>query len=216
MSPQPPYQTLLFDLDGTLIDSVGLIFASYNHTLLVHRGEERDHDYWLAMLGKPLREQLAEFTSDAAEVEAMATTYREHNHGLHDELVTAYDGIVDLIRELEDRGNVLGLVTSKSRLGARRGLDLIGLQNSFQALICLEDVDRHKPNPEPVLAALDRLAVPANGAIYIGDSPHDLIAGRAAGTATAAVAWGPFSRAELDACEPDHWLEHPSDLLALV
>lgn len=216
MSPQPPYRTLLFDLDGTLIDSVGLIFASYNHTLRVHRGEERDDDYWLTKLGTPLRTQLAEFSRDPVEVEAMATTYREHNHGLHDELVRPYDGVVELIKELDQRGNKLGLVTSKSRRGARKGLDLIGLRDCFEILICLEDVTEHKPHPAPVLAALDRMAVDPSTAIYIGDSPHDLISGRAAGTATAAVAWGPFPRADLDVCEPTHWLEHPSDLLTLI
>lgn len=216
MSAQPPYLTLLFDLDGTLIDSIGLIFASYNHTLRVHRGEERDDEYWLTKLGTPLRTQLAEFSSDPLEVEAMATTYREHNHGLHDEVVRPYDGVVELVKELEGRGTELGLVTSKSRLGARKGLELIGLRDCFRTLICLEDVSEHKPHPAPVLAALERLSVTAETAIYIGDSPHDLISGRAAGTATAAVAWGPFPRAELDACAPDHWLEHPSDLLSLV
>lgn len=216
MPPQPPYQTLLFDLDGTLIDSVGLIFASYNHTLRIHRGEERDDDYWLTKLGTPLRTQLAEFSGDPVEVEAMATTYREHNHGLHDELVRAYDGVVELIKELELRGNRLGLVTSKSRLGARKGLDLIGLNDCFETLICLEDVNEHKPHPAPVLAALERLSVEPERAIYIGDSPHDLISGRAAGTATAAVGWGPFPRADLDRCEPTHWLEQPSDLLHLI
>jgi len=216
MSAQPPYQTLLFDLDGTLIDSVGLIFASYNHTLRVHRGEERDDDYWLTKLGTPLRTQLAEFSDDPVEVEAMATTYREHNHGLHDELVRAYDGIVELFQALESRSNSLGLVTSKSQLGARKGLELIGIDDRFETLVCLEDVDRHKPHPAPVLKALERMSVPAQSAIYIGDSPHDLLSGRAAGTATAAVAWGPFPRAELDACDPDHWLETPADLLALI
>jgi len=216
MTPRPPYETLLFDLDGTLIDSVALIFASYNHTLQVHRGEQRSDAYWLTKLGTPLREQLGEFSDDPLEVEAMATTYREHNHGLHDELVRPYDGVVDLLLELAGRGHALGLVTSKSRKGAQKGLVLAGLQDSFRTLICVEDVEQHKPHPAPVLAALERLEVTARAAIYIGDSPHDLRSGRAAGTATAAVAWGPFARADLEACEPDHWLEQPSDLLALI
>lgn len=216
MAPAPPYATLLFDLDGTLIDSVGLIFASYNHTLQVHRGEQRGDDYWVRMLGTPLRTQLAEFSDDPVEVEAMATTYREHNHGLHDELVQAYDGVVDLIEEVHRRGTPMGLVTSKSRGGARRGLNLLGVTERFETLVCLEDVTQHKPHPAPVLAALERLSAAPEGAVYVGDSPHDLIAGRAAGTATAAVAWGPFPRADLEACAPDHFIEHPSELLALL
>jgi len=205
------FSTFLFDLDGTLLDSVELILASYRHTALTHRGTAPDDAAWLAGLGTPLRTQLRLLSEDPAEIEAMVGTYREHNLANHDRMVRPYDGVVDAVRVLAVRGP-LGLVTSKLHHGAVRGLRAAGLEDAFTVIVGADDVDRHKPDPAPVLAALDRLGADPATTVFVGDSPHDMAAGRAAGVATAAALWGPFPRETLVPHHPDLWLHAPADL----
>jgi pyrophosphatase PpaX len=204
--------TFLFDLDGTLIDSIELILRSYRHTLRTHRGHEPADEIWMSGLGTPLWVQFRHFTQDPAEIEAMVATYRAYNLAHHDEMVRPYDGVVDAVRALVRAGKTLGLVTSKLKTGAIRGLRLAGLEDAFAVIVGADDVTHPKPHPEPVLTALDRLASPATEAVFIGDSRHDIACGRAAGVKTAAVLWGPFHRSQLADLEPDYWLETPADV----
>ncbi|HEX4573997.1 MAG TPA: HAD-IA family hydrolase [Gemmatimonadales bacterium] len=208
--------TFLFDLDGTLIDSIELILRSYRHTLRAHRGEEPPDDVWMTGLGTPLWVQFRHFTDDPAEIDAMVATYRAYNLAHHDELVRPYAGVADAVRALAGQGKTLGLVTSKMRSGAIRGLERAGLADAFAVIVGSDEVTHPKPHPEPVLIALARLGVPATGAVFIGDSRHDLECGRAAGVRTAAVLWGPFARAQLEDLAPDYWLERPEDLSLLA
>jgi len=208
--------TFLFDLDGTLIDSIELILRSYRHTMRLHRGHEPSDDVWMQGLGTPLWVQFRHFTEDPAEIEAMVATYRAYNLAHHDELVRPYAGVVEAVLALRDRGKTLGLVTSKMRSGALRGLRVAGLEDAFQVIVGADEVTHPKPHPEPVLMALERLRAPAAGAVFVGDSRHDLECGRAAGVKTAAVLWGPFDRAHLADLEPDYWLETPADLTLLA
>jgi pyrophosphatase PpaX len=207
-----PLSAFLFDLDGTLIDSIELILRSYRHTMEVHRGAAPPDHHWMAGLGTPLWVQFREFSSDEAEIRAMVATYRDYNLAHHDALVRPYDGVVDRVRALRDRGGRLGLVTSKMRSGALRGLRLVGLDHSFEAIVGSDEVTHPKPHPEPVLKALDLLGAAPREAVFIGDSRHDIECGRAAGVKTAAVLWGPFDRAHLADLAPDFWLETPADL----
>ena len=211
-----PLSTFLFDLDGTLIDSVELILRSYRHTMRLHRGHEPSDDVWMAGLGTPLWVQFRQFSDDPREIAAMVATYREYNLAHHDEMVRPYDGVVDAVRSLRSGGGALGLVTSKMRSGAVRGLRRAGLEDAFQVIVGADEVTNPKPHPEPVLIALQRLAAPADGAVFVGDSRHDIECGRAAGVKTAAVLWGPFDRAHLADLEPDYWLERPGDLSLLA
>lgn len=211
----PSFPTLLFDLDGTLIDSTELIVDSYRHTMLQHRGEAPADAFWLAGLGTPLRSQFQALTDDEGEIEAMVHTYRSYNLANHDAMVCEYPGVRDAIVGLNERGARLGIVTSKIRAGALRGLALCRYDGLFEVVVGSDDVERHKPDPEPVLKALELLGVEPATAVFVGDSPHDMTAGRAAGVATAAALWGPFPRALLEPLEPDYWLTSPKDLEAL-
>lgn len=208
-------RTVLFDLDGTLIDSVELILSSYRHTLTVHRGASPPDTVWLAGLGTPLWVQFRQFTDDEAEVQAMVATYRAHNLAHHDAMVRPYPGVREAVQQLRGRAR-LGIVTSKTRRGAERGLRRVAMDDWFEVIIGADDVERHKPDPQPVLRALEHLGTAAADTVFVGDSPHDLAAGRAAGVRTAAVLWGPFPRGELAAHAPDHWIEQPGHLPALV
>ena len=210
-----PLSTFLFDLDGTLIDSIELIMSSFRHTMLTHRGAVPPDDDWRAGFGRPLRPQLACYARDADEVTRMAATYRAHNLEHHDRLVRPYAGIPAVVAELFEGGARLGIVTSKNRTAAERGLRHCGLDGFFDMLVTSDDVTEHKPHPAPVLAALARLEARPAETVFIGDSPHDCEAGRAAGVSTAAALWGPFSRASLDPHGPDHWLDRPEAILGL-
>jgi len=212
-----PLTTFLFDLDGTLIDSIDLILRSYRHTMQVHRSGEPlpPDDVWMKGLGTPLWVQFRDWTDDAAEIAAMVATYRAYNLTHHDALVKPYEGVAAAVLALHAQGIRLGLVTSKLRDGALRGLKLAGLERAFEIVVGSGDVTHPKPHPEPVLKALELLDAPAAETVFVGDSRHDLECGRAAGVKTAAVLWGPFDRAHLQDLTPDYWLEKPDDLRQL-
>ena len=207
---------MLFDLDGTLIDSVRLILDSYHHTLEVHGLPPRSDAHWLAGLGTPLRVQFREWSDDPERLNAMVLTYREYNFRHHDFRIAPYPGVVDMMRQLRAQGVRTGLVTSKNREGAWRGLRVAALDETVDIVIGADDVQEPKPHPEPVEMALRALHATREEAVFVGDSVHDMASGRAAGVATAAVLWGPFTRADLEGTTPDHWLERPSDLVSLV
>jgi pyrophosphatase PpaX len=212
----PPLTTVLFDLDGTLIDSIRLILDSYHHTLNAHALPARSDAHWLAGLGTPLLVQFRDWCADPLQLEAMVATYREYNLTHHDAMVTAYPGVVEMVRAIRRAGLRTGLVTSKNRPGALRGLRRIGLEDMMELVIGADEVENPKPHPEPIELALRRLGEAPEHAIYVGDSIHDMNAGRAAGVRTGAVLWGPFDRAHLECTGPDHWLEQPADLLAVL
>ena len=212
----PRLTTVLFDLDGTLIDSVRLILDSYHHTLASHGFEARHDDFWLAGLGTPLRVQFKQWADNPAQLEALIATYREYNLAHHDRMVTAYPGVVPMLRAIREAGFRTALVTSKNKPGAERGLRLVGVEKEMELIIGADDVMNPKPHPEPVEEALRRLGLPTTGALYVGDSVHDMESGRAAGVKTAAVLWGPFRRQDLERTMPDYWLEKPEDLLKVL
>ena len=160
--------------------------------------------------------QFREWSHDPDQLDAMVLTYREYNFRHHDDRVTPYPGVTDMMRQLRAHGVRTALVTSKNREGAWRGLRVTGLDDTVDIVIGADDVKEPKPHPEPVHAALQVLGSEAGEAVFVGDSVHDMASGRAAGVATAAVLWGPFRRADLESTSPDHWLEKPADLLPLL
>ena len=216
VSPMHPLRTVLFDLDGTLIDSVRLILDSYHHTLATHGLPPRSDEEWLRGVGTPLLVQFAEWRTDPATLEKLVATYREYNLEHHDRMVTIYPGVADAVRRLRDAGIATGLVTSKNRMGALRGLTLVRLEGMMDVLVCADEVTNPKPHPEPVEKAVRLLGADPASTLYVGDSIHDMHAGRAAGVRTAAALWGPFGREHLEGARPDYWLAQPADLVRLV
>ena len=211
-------RTVLFDLDGTLIDSLRLILASYRHTMRTHLGHAPPDDAWLSTMGTPLIAQLRDFARDEQEVCAMRATYMDHNRMVHDRLVRSFHGVRDTVEWLVERSYRVGVVTSKARGTALRGLAACGLERAwFGAVVTSDDPVPPKPDPAPVRLALERLGEEsAARAIFVGDSVWDLRAGRAAGTATAAALWGPFEESSLAVESPDHWLADVGQLRELL
>lgn len=212
----PTYQTVLFDLDGTLIDSVDLIVDSYQHTFAVHGLPALPRDEILAGMGRPLRSIFGAWTDDPATMERWIATYRDYNLTNHDSRVTAYPGVVEMVRRIRGAGYRTALVTSKNRYGAERGLSLVGLMDAIELIVGADDVTHPKPHPEPVQQALARLGMPTAGCLFVGDSHHDVFSGQAAGVGTVGVTWGPFDRAHLEASAPDFYCETPVELLRLL
>ena len=209
------FSTYLFDLDGTLLDTIDLISYCYRRTLETHRGVTYPDSTWLEKLGMPLQKQLEVFSSDQAEIDAMRATYRGFFLERHDAMVREYPGAREAVGKLKDRGVKLGVVTSKMRPGTLRGLTAGGFDGVFDVLVTVEDVAEHKPHPAPVTRALELLDSRPEEALFIGDSPHDMASGRAAGVSTAAALWGPFPRQALEPHAPTFWLAEPGEM-ALV
>jgi len=208
------FSTIVFDLDGTLIDSEALILASFRHTMLRHLGEAPPDAVWRATIGRPLAVQVRDFAGTDAEAEAMISTYTEHNLSNHDRLVRSFDGIRESLQLLRESGKTLAIATSKRRVAALMGLAACGLpEDWFAAIVTADDVTRYKPDAEPVLRALAGAgSADARSAVYVGDSVHDMRSGRAAGVSTAAVLWGPNDRSVLAPEVPDVWIERPDQI----
>ncbi len=210
------FPTILFDFDGTLVDSIGLIIESFHHTMRVHGLPAHSDAFWTAGLGTPLRVAFRPFADDDAGVQRLIATYRAWNLAHHDALVTAFPGALESVKGLKARGRRLAIVTSKNRHGLEKGLDLCGFHGLFDVLVTSDDLEASKPSPEPVHLALSRLGAAPAQALFVGDSPHDIAAGRDAGATTGACLWGPVSRAQLAAERPDHWLASFADLTRLT
>ena len=182
------YPTVLFDLDGTLIDSGAMILASFRHaTRAVLARDVPDEELVAAVGGATIHEQMRSFDPDR--VDELVEAYREHNLPLHDEL-EAFEGVEDLLAELAGEGRKLGIVTSKRRRTVRRAFDVLDIERFFSAVVTAEDTTNHKPHPEPVELALSLLAADARESAFVGDSPFDVGAGKAAGLFTVGVSWG--------------------------
>lgn len=210
MSPTPntsrEWDAVLFDLDGTLANTIPLILACYRHALAIHRpGEPPNEEAVLAGIGRTLDEELAAFEPDRELREAFRLTYLERQRELHDEMVTPFPGALTAVERLRARGTPIAIVTSKARELAMRTLQVCALDVHFDHVVTADDVSRGKPDPEPVHRATELLGIePSPRVALIGDSLHDVHAGRAAGVTTVAVAWGVSTAAQLEAVGPDH------------
>ena len=210
------FRTVLFDLDDTLVDSGAIILASFRHaTRTVLRREIPDHELLAAVGGPGLREQREAF--DPERVEELIDVYSAHNIGLHDDLQPC-PGILDARGVLRAEGRELGVVTAKRRATLALAFEVLPeLRRHFDVTVGAEDTERHKPHPEPLLAALERLGSDAADAVYVGDSPFDVQAARAAGMASVAVTWGRIhTRERLERERPDAVAESVEELLAAL
>ena len=213
MLPRP--FAVLFDLDGTLIDSIGLLLMCVRHAF-DGRAHAPGDEEWVAGIGTPLVAQLRPYAADDQDLEALIQRYRAFQREHHDAHITAFAGVVDTVRELHARGHPLAVVTSKADDLARRGLRHVGLERYFDEVIGCDACSRHKPDPEPVQVALTRLGYAPSEALFVGDSIHDIASGNAAGVITVAALWGPFTRENLSGASPACFLDRISELPALL
>lgn len=210
------FRTVLFDLDGTLVDSGAIILASFRHaTSTVLRREIPDHELMAAVGGPGLREQMEALDPERAE--ELIEVYSAHNAGLHDGLEPC-SGVLDALESLHAEGRQLGVVTAKRRATLELAFEVLpDLRRFFDVRVAAEDTARHKPHPEPLLHALAELGADTDGAVYVGDSPFDVQAAKAAGLGSIAVTWGRIhSRERLEREAPDELVETAEELLAAL
>jgi pyrophosphatase PpaX len=206
--------TILFDLDGTLINTNELIIASFLYTLDKYFPEQYNREHILPLMGMPLVETFEKFDKDR--VAELVDTYREHNITNHDNLVTEFEGVFETVEKLYKKGYKLGIVTTKMRNTVEMGLKLVGLDQFFQTVVTLDDVEKAKPDPEPIEKALALLQSSPERAIMVGDSKYDILAGQNAGTKTAGVAWTIRGKDYLQQFNPDYMLDAMTDLLDVL
>jgi len=211
------WDALLFDLDGTLADSVELILTCFRYTMQTHLQEVPGDELWLAGMGTPLVTQLAAFARSAGELAAMQDTYRTYQRTVHDDMVRPYPRVAEVLAQLTAAKVRLGVVTSKHREMTLRTLRVCRIVEHFEVIITPEDVSRGKPDPEPVTTALARMPdVRPDRVLFVGDAPVDVQAGRAAGVRTAGALWGPFGYDKLSAARPDFLLRDIAELLHVL
>lgn len=207
---------ILFDLDGTLLDSIELILNSARYAFQKLERACPSDEEWATGIGIPLFTMFRRYAHDDDDCRALIAAYREYQFANHDRLVRCYDNVAETVKELHARGHDLGIVTSKSEYLAMRGLTCVGLARYMDTIVGIDSSSRHKPDPEPVRIALHRLDCPPEHAYFVGDSIFDLQAGNAAGVVSVAAAWGAAKTEELEAGRPCHWLSGITELLELV
>jgi pyrophosphatase PpaX len=198
---------VLFDFDGTLVDTTEMIHQSMRHaTSSVLGREDIPRETLLANVGQPLPRQME--LLDTENAEPLLEAYRSHHERHHDALIREFPGVEESLGRLGSAGIKVAVVTSKRRPSVEMALGIFpGLRNVVDRFVTLEDTTHHKPHPEPLLRALQLLGgIPRERAAYVGDSPFDVQAAKAAGLTSVAVSWGAFSEDTLRASEPDHLL----------
>ncbi len=210
------FNCILFDLDGTLIDTTPLILESFRHTFFHHFKEQVPDDELYGYLGIPLRHPFEAKYPEMTEV--LVKTYREYNELKHDGYVSVFIGINEVLEKCRQKGVKLGVVTSKRRELAMRGMELFGLNKYMDVFVGYEDTTIHKPYGEPILKAIRDLELnDKSKVLYVGDSSHDILCAKDAGVRSAAVTgWSYISREELLAASPDFCLETPFELLSYI
>lgn len=206
--------TILFDLDGTLIDTNELIISSFLHTLNHYYPDSYQRQDVLPFMGPTLVETFTSIDRDRAD--EMVHMYRTFNKENHDVLVKEFSGVYETVRTLKESGYKLGIVTTKMLDVVEKGLRLTKLDEFFEVIVALDHVEKPKPDAEPVLKALSLLDSEPQETIMIGDNHHDIIGGRNAGTVTAGVAWSSKGRDHLLQFDPDYMLETMPDLLTIL
>jgi pyrophosphatase PpaX len=204
---------VLFDLDGTLVDSIELIVAAAMNAFASRAGPSPSEAQIRSTIGRPLPTTFGPWLVDDNDLPFLIAKYREYQLEHHDRLTNAYEGIVDAVAGLHAAGCRMGIVTSKVGFMAERALVHTGLASYMRCIIASDSTTKHKPDPEPVLIAMERLGAAPGETVFVGDSPYDMLAGRAAGVRALGVAWGAFATQELIDAGAEAVLRRPVELM---
>ncbi len=208
------FPVVLFDLDGTVVDSGGIILASMRHATRTVLGREIPDEALMATVGGPgLEAQMLEF-GGPENLDALVTTYRAHNEPLHREL-KIFAGMDDVLIALKDEGRKLGLVSAKRRATVELAFAATEIGHLFDVVVGGDEADRQKPAPDTLLLALERLGESPSHAVYVGDSPFDMAAAKSGGLYAIGVAWGGVHGSSALA-QADEVVGSPKELLAAL
>ncbi len=209
--------TILFDFDGTIMNTNEVVIKSWQHTFRTVEGKERPVEEIVRTFGEPLFITMARVLPQIAAddgVEIYRSFLREH----YSEMICPFPGMADLVRQIKEKGYKTGLVTSRVGDTTVQGLSQFGLLPYMDCLVTCEDTDKHKPDPEPVKIALRKLSSSPSEAIMLGDSMFDILCARNAGVRSVLVGWQmALSEEDIKGPEgPDFLINKPEDLFSLL
>lgn len=210
-------RAVLFDLDGTLLDSIAVILQSFRHVLQRYVPlKQYSREDLVRLIGEPLLSQMRYFAGGDEHVAAkMVADYRSHNRALLPS-VPLFPLVLETLQELKRRQFLTGLVTSKQRASTMISIDQYHLAEHFDVIVTSDDTQKHKPDPEPLLHAAAKLHVKPEEVVYVGDSVHDVRCALGAGAVAVAALWGPFLKSDLEALHPQYLCESLSALQGLA
>ncbi|MGG3281256.1 pyrophosphatase PpaX [Paenibacillus solani] len=209
-------ETVLFDLDGTIIDTNELIISSFLHVFEAQAPGPLTREQIIPHMGTTLEQQLQTFSGGVEDVNSLVKAYRSFNSLHHDEMVKPFPHVNEVVERLHRHGLTLGIVTTKIRPSTMMTLEKFDLERFMSAVITVNDVEQPKPHPEPVLTAVERLGANPATTLMIGDSPVDIQSAKAAGVKAAAVAWSLKGEEKLMEYDPDFILKDMRDLYGII
>jgi pyrophosphatase PpaX len=209
--------TVLFDFDGTLVNTNDLIIASWQYTYKHYLGHEVSLEHIVASFGEVLPLTMAREFPDVDTDEA-CNVYRDYQLHVAEEMIKTFEGIPDLLKELNARGYRVAIVTSRTRESALRYLDMLEISGYFEDLVTCDDTNKHKPDPEPILVCLRKLGVTADEAVMVGDSPFDMKCANNAGVKSVLVDWRitDSEKAVISDAVVDYEIATPMDLIDVL
>lgn len=207
-------KALLFDLDGTLIDTNELIIMSFRHTFKEMLNLEVEDTEITRLFGEPLTQSMLRYNSERAE--ELVDFYRNYNESIHDSYCRSFNGAMEVLKKIKYAGIKIAVVTSKRRTLAERGMKLVGIFEYMDVIITPEDTEIHKPNPQPALKAMELLGVKPEETVMIGDSYIDILCGRNAGCRTCGVTYTALPIEALHKENPDYMINSLSDLYEII
>ncbi|MDI6815749.1 MAG: HAD-IA family hydrolase [Actinomycetota bacterium] len=207
------FKAILFDVDGTLLDTSEFIFQAFEYALERAGFPEKSREEMARLVGKPLDLCYKVLTGveDVLDLSAMHRAFQIE----HIDLAQAYPGARETLETLKESGLRIGVVTTRARASTLATLSLTGLATYLDHVVAFEDVENSKPHPEPILKTLDVLDSHPDAAVMVGDTDVDIAAGKSAGTLTIGVTYGFHGLEILKSC-PDHIIDDIAAILPLV
>lgn len=205
--------TVLFDLDGTILDTNKLIEKSFLHTFDTF-GYSFSKEEIIQFNGPPLVETFSALEPNR--VDEMIATYRAHNTKYHEQYASLFPHVKETLAVLKENDIKMGIVSAKMRIVIDQGLEQTGITDYFQTIISIDDVENPKPHPEPVKRGINNLRTTPEQTIMVGDNYHDIQSGNEAGTKTAGVAWSLKGIDFLKKYNPTYIIHDIRELLSIV
>ena len=209
--------TVLFDFDGTLMNTNELIYNSWQHTFRTIKGTEGDPDMIKRSYGDILAKTIAEFFPDYPQEEAIEI-YRSYQVGRFSDDIYPFPGMLELVRELKEKGYKVAVVTSRLRNTTLEGLNKYGLDEIVDAVITADECKAHKPEPEPALMAMRAMGSRAEETVMVGDSKYDIGCANNAGVTSVLVDWAVaiYDREQEGIFKPDYTIAEAEDLWGII
>ncbi len=208
------YKYILFDFDGTLINSNEIIIKTLQATTLKYRGDQLTAKEVNNLMGRPLLETM--MLIDKAQAEVMIDYYRQYSRSHRDDFTYIFDGIKEMLLELKEKGIMLAIVSNKGSNGIRHGIGKFGLEGIFDTIVSADDVEKKKPYADPALKAMAALKASADSCLFVGDSIHDIECAKNAHIKTVLVNWSIIDKKELFEASPDYIIHTPNELIDII